>query len=565
MAEPAEFLIAALQEDGQVKPEGVARARVIASEQGVSLEDALVLAGLTTHEQIAITRAVLAEVPYVRLSDYSIDIRSARSFPRALAERHAAFPLFVMDQVTTVGMADPQDLSALDQIRRALKTDIEPVVCEPAVLRDLISRAYSLSQEDEAAPSGDAATEALVTGEEPIVVAVNQIVAQAMAENASDVHISPDEHELHLRLRVDGLLRSHPAPSRSLHAGIVQRIKVMARMDLTQTRRPQDGKFRFTHRGRSVDIRASVLPTVHGENVVLRLLATGASIKGFAELGIGPDLSAQIEHLLEHPHGMFLVTGPTGSGKTTTLYTCLKRLNDPAVNLMTIEDPVEIRLPMVRQVQVNTEIGMTFAGALRAMLRQDPDVVLIGEVRDDETARIAVQAALTGHMVLSTLHTNDAAGAVARLRDLGCPAFGINAALLGVLAQRLVRRVCQFCTLPWEPEAMTLARFGLPPTENGFVAGGGCSSCGGSGYKGRLTIAELLTLTPALRAMVERGEGAGPVRAAAVRAGMKPMWRDGVDKARVGLTSLDELGRVVCAEPEDLAASPEPGAHREAA
>jgi len=382
MSDTSAFVTTALLEEKALSAEGAAKARAIAAERGVQLDEALVGIEGITAEKIAITRATIAEVPFVRLSDYTVDVANARLLPRSLAERHRVFPLFVIGQVATLAMVDPLDLLLLDRVRQSLQCELEPVACEPAALGDLISRAYSMALEEGLGEAGaEASVESLLSGEEPIVAAVNQILAQAVAENASDVHISPDEHELQLRFRIDGDLHRRPGPPKSSHSGLVQRIKVMARMDLTQTRLPQDGKFRFTSRHRAVDVRASVLPTIHGENVVLRILATGAAIKGFAELGLSPNAAERIERVISHPHGMLLVTGPTGSGKTTTLYTALKRLNTPDANVMTIEDPVEIRLPMVRHVQVHAEAGMTFAGTLRAVLRQDPDVVLVGDRR----------------------------------------------------------------------------------------------------------------------------------------------------------------------------------------
>jgi len=339
---------------------------------------------------------------------------------------------------------------------------------------------------------------------------------------------------MHLRLRIDGTLHPQQGPGLSMHQGIVQRLKVMANLDLTQSRRPQDGKFRFSHNGQQVDVRLSIIPTVCGENVVMRLLTSAASIRGFTELGLPPGLRTQLEGLLDMPHGMILVTGPTGSGKTTTLYTGLKRLNIPGRNIMTIEDPVEIRMPLIRQVQTNSEIGMTFAGALRSILRQDPDVVFVGEIRDEETARIAVQAALTGHLVLSSLHTNDAAGAIARLREFGCPAFAINGALLGIVAQRLVRKVCTDCAKPAKPDPVLLARFGLTDGQGQWASGAGCARCHSQGLRGRMGVYELLKLTGSMQGLVDRGVTTRELARAATEAGMQPMHIDGLNKARLG-------------------------------
>jgi type IV pilus assembly protein PilB len=547
-----DFILAALAEDGTLKPDAVERATRHALEHNVSTAKALVDLGLISPRDLAIARAQTNEYPFVDLAQFEPDFDNTKLLPQATAESLEAFPLFVLPSIVTVGMVDPLDLRAVDQLRTILKADIEPVVCEPEALRRLIERAYSLSNHDPAAKARPAeakpAAGELTTGKEPIVAAVNQIIAQGIDLGASDIHIGPDEHELHLRYRVDGALHPHQGPGLGAHSGIIQRLKVMASLDLTQTRRPQDGKFRFSHNGRTVDLRLSIIPTVCGENAVLRVLSSAASIRGFQELGFPPDDITRFEQLIEAPYGMILVTGPTGSGKTTTLYTALKRLNSSDINIMTIEDPVEIRMPLVRQVQVHAEIGMTFAGALRSMLRQDPDVVFVGEIRDEETARISVQAALTGHLVLSSLHTNDAAGAIPRLKDLGCPAFAINAALLGVIAQRLVRRSCPECSKPATPDALMLARFGLKPGAEGqFVKGAGCPRCASTGFKGRVGLYELLSMAPEVRKLVESGAAASAIRAAAERSNppLVPMWRDGLRKARLGLTTLDEVIRVV--------------------
>lgn len=553
MLDTREYVVAALLEEGTISADSLAAARDHARLHGVAVIDALIACRAVSRERVAITRATIIECTYVDAANYDVDIRNALLMPRSVAERHTAFPLFDIDGVVTMGMADPLDLSAVDQIRGLLRAEIDPVLCDQEALRNLITRAYSLTSQINAAVVGAAADQQdLVTGEEPIVAAVNQILAQAAHEGVSDIHINPDENDLTLRFRIDGSLQPRHGPPKSAHAGIVQRLKVLANLDLTQTRRPQDGKFRFTHDARPVDVRVSIIPTIHGENVVLRLLASGTSIRGFPELGLSPSLCEQLNSTLDNPYGIFLATGPTGSGKTTTLYTALKRINTPDRNVMTIEDPVEIRLPMVRQVQVNTEIGLTFAAALRAILRQDPDVVLLGEIRDSETARIALQAALTGHLVLATLHTSDAAGAISRLRDLDCPAFAINASLLGILAQRLVKKVCMGCAKPYEPAQLMLDRFGLCKEDAVFVKGAGCPGCMSSGYRGRVTIAEFLRISAEIKRLIEREAGTADVQHAALLGGMKPMWQDGVEKAKLGITTLEEVSRAAIIDLDDL-------------
>ncbi|MBX3403615.1 MAG: Flp pilus assembly complex ATPase component TadA [Phycisphaeraceae bacterium] len=557
-----EFLIAALVEAGMLSRDRADMVLRHAQEKGIEFGEAVVALGVLTARQVAIARAETSEHPYIDLALFDIDFRNTALLPRGSAESLRAFPLFVLERSVTVGMENPLDLRAVDQLRALLKADIDPVLCEQGALRALIDRAYSLTGNSAGAPRArDGSAEAqpgtddASDAREPIVAAVNQIIAQGLDLGASDIHLGPDEHELHLRYRVDGALRSHQGPGLAAHTGLIQRLKVMANLDLTQTRRPQDGKFRFAQGGRSVDVRLSIIPTVCGENAVLRLLASGANIKDFPTLGFPAGEAQELERIIENPYGMILVTGPTGSGKTTTLYTALKRLNTPDRNIMTIEDPVEVRMPLVRQVQVNPEIGLNFAGALRSILRQDPDVVFVGEIRDEETARISVQAALTGHLVLSSLHTNDAAGAVPRLRDLNCPAFAVNAALLCVIAQRLVRRTCPDCARAATPKEELLRLFGAMGQGGQYVQGSGCGRCGSTGYRGRIGVYEMLRTTDGVRAAIEEEASSDEIRRRAVADGMRLMWQNGLEKARIGLTTLEEVARVVAvqstAESED--------------
>ncbi len=561
-----DFVLAALVEEGLAPREAVEQARKLAAESDRTPSETLVDLKIVDARTIALVRAQVAEYPFVDPAQFDINFSNTKLISRATAESMVAFPLFVVGEIVTVGMANPLDLKAVDQLRSMLKLDIEPVLVETDTLRNLIERAYALSSGPREAvqhvPEASS-DQSLTTGKEPIVAAVNQIIAQGIDIGASDIHIGPDERDLHLRYRVDGSLLPFKGPSIDMHSGLVQRLKVMANLDLTQTRRPQDGKIRYAHNNRTIDIRLSLIPTVCGENVVMRILASAAGIRGFAELGFPSDQTAYFEDIIEAPYGMILVTGPTGSGKTTTLYTALKKLNTADRNIMTIEDPVEIRMPLMRQVQTNAEIGMTFAGALRSILRQDPDVVFVGEIRDEETARISVQAALTGHLVLSSLHTNDAAGAIPRLRDLGVPPFAVNAALLCVIAQRLVKRVCADCAKSHTPEQSLLDKFSLKPSDGRFVRGAGCAKCGNQGVRGRVGIYEVLRLTPTVRKLVEKLAPATAIRRGAVSDGMQEMWIDGLAKAKLGLTTLEDIGRVVAVqatEDEAQEAQPQPSA-----
>lgn len=553
MLNSGDYLIRSLVDEGLISAAQADQARRASSERGCALEEAVEALGMASPRDVGLVRATMLEVPFVDLANYDVDITNARLLPRSVAEKHRAFPLFVMGSTVTVGMVDPLNIKAIDQVRQLIKGEIEPVLCLPEALAALTAKAYSLGSDAGHRDDAPLTPAELTTGEEPIVAAVNQIIADAAAAGASDVHISPCEHELQLRFRIDGSLTARQGPHLSAHPGLVQRLKVMASLDLTQTRRPQDGKFRFTARGETLDVRLSTIPTVCGENIVMRLLRPHGQILDFTDLGMPEDVVKGVEEVIAHPHGMLLVTGPTGSGKTSTLYTAVKRLNAPQVSIVTIEDPVEIRMHGIRQVQANPEIGLTFAGALRSILRQDPDIILLGEVRDAETALISMQASLTGHFVLSTLHTNDAAGAVARLKDLGVPSFVITSALLGVVAQRLVRRVCRDCAAAHAPDEHVKKRFGVSGTDDAFMHGAGCARCGGSGYRGRIGLYEMLRMTPALAVEVERGATTAQIAAFAARSGARAMWEDGLRKARAGLTTLEEVAQAVAIVDTDAA------------
>ena len=541
------FLEQTLLEEGRVTTEQLEEARNYGIEHQVDLVDALISTEAINGRDIALAKAGICEAPFIDLDQYEACFANTQLVPRAVAERYCLFPLFKIDTVLTLAMDDPLNLEAMDQARQFAKCEVDSVLCDREQLRPLISRAYRLTQTHSTVQESEVVAdgEPMNDNSQPVVAAVNQLLADAVDIMASDVHINPDEHELRLRYRVDGVLQEKQGPPLSMHAGIVQRLKVMAHLDLTQTRRPQDGKFRFHHGSAAIDVRMSTLPTVCGENVVLRLLTNAEVILNFHELGVPSKMSTELEELMDRPYGMILVTGPTGCGKTTTLYTVLNRLNEPSRNIMTIEDPVEIRLPYLRQIQVHSEIGLTFASALRSIVRQDPDVILVGEIRDNETATIALQAALTGHMVLATLHTNDAPGAIARLRDYNLPAFVINSAVLGVVAQRLVRRLCRHCTVQDSIDDILRHRFGLDEQDAAdFRRGKGCPQCGHTGYRGRLGLYELLRFSHPIQTLVEQGGSTKKIRERAIREGMRQMWQDGLEKARLGQTSLHEVAKV---------------------
>jgi type II secretory ATPase GspE/PulE/Tfp pilus assembly ATPase PilB-like protein len=382
-----------------------------------------------------------------------------------------------------------------------------------------------------------------LAGEAPVVRFVNTITEQALADRASDIHIEPDEDRFRIRVRIDGLMRSAGEFPLRLHVAVASRIKILAGMDISDRRRPQDGGFDIRRNGRSIDVRVSTFPTVHGENTVMRLLDKSLGSLRLSELGLTPDMAAALERVIRQPHGIVLVTGPTGSGKSTTLYSALTMLNSDERNIITLEDPVEYRLPLVRQCQVNPKAGITFASGLRSILRQDPDIIMVGEIRDAETAEIAFQAALTGHLVLSTLHTNDAAGALTRMLDMNVEPFLISSSVIAVLAQRLVRRICERCSARAETESAVLTRLGLP-AGSVFTRGTGCPACAGRGYRGRMGIYELLTVTPEVRRMVMERRSSEEVKGQAVKEGMLTLRQDGLTKVHAGTTTPEEVLRV---------------------
>ena len=385
------------------------------------------------------------------------------------------------------------------------------------------------------------------TKSEPVINFVDSLIATAVKEGASDIHIEPREKELHVRVRIDGVLFSKPPPPIKMHPAIISRLKILANMDISERRLPQDGRIRANVAGKQVDLRISMLPISHGEKCVIRVLDSGAISVGLEKLGMSPDTLDAFRDEILQPHGIVLVTGPTGSGKSTTLYSALQVMDGATLNICTVEDPVEYQLDLINQVHVNESIGMTFAAALRSLLRQDPDTIMVGEIRDEETARVAVQAALTGHMVLSTLHTNDAPSSITRLVDIGIESYLISAAVNGALAQRLLRRICENCKEPMttvpESTAVYLEKYCDQPGGQ-LYCGTGCEACRNTGYKGRIGIYELLVLNEELRDIITHNPSLGDLKAAARRHGMRSLRQDGLAKAFQGQTTVEELIRI---------------------
>jgi type II secretory ATPase GspE/PulE/Tfp pilus assembly ATPase PilB-like protein len=479
-----------------------------------------------------------------------------RSLPAEFARKHRVLPLEVQNGVLRIATASPADQRVIDDIRLLTGLEVEEAEAPAAQVMEQIAESYQVTVEkmiEDLGPGKGANGEGKnlhdieVMANEPTVVnLVNLIISTAIRERASDIHLVPFEDSLQLRYRVDGLLQEKPPPPKQLHAALVSRIKIMAEMNIAERFMPQDGHIQINHRGARVDIRVGTMPTIYGESLVMRLLEKSSRLLTHQELGLDPERSALLAKLVEKPHGLFLATGPTGSGKTTTLYSVLQSIYTPELKILTIEDPVEYELTGVAQIPVRPSRNFTFASGLRAILRQDPDVVMVGEIRDSETADIAIRAALTGHQVFSTLHTNDSTGAVTRLIDMGVEAFLISSSLEGVLAQRLLRKICPNCRVE-NPVSNAvrdqLEALGNAKVQGAFYRGTGCEECRGTGYKGRVGIFELLPITGALRELILQKRSNAQLKATAQQT-MLTMHQDALLKAAAGITSLEEILRV---------------------
>ena len=518
-------------------------------------------------------RAIAAEVglPFrAELTEPAVDPSLVDTLPMRFAMRHAVAPLGITDAHVEVAIADlaaPESIAVLGDLALLYDRPVRPLLAPAPVIRAALARAYDAAAEpavhvlegitraplERLAEAFPEPRDLLDTGgEAPLVRLVNALFADAVAARASDIHIEPLDRAVSVRLRIDGMLHDVLTPPQHLHPALLSRLKVMAGLDIAERRLPQDGRIRLRVGGRDVDVRVSIVPTIFGERAVLRLFDRSVRELTLAQLGLLPDTQAHLERLLGRNHGVVLVTGPTGSGKTTTLYAALPRIlsqDGGGKNLITIEDPVEYQLPGIGQIQVNPKIDLTFAQGLRSIMRQDPDVIMVGEIRDRETAEIAIHAALTGHLVLSTLHTTDSIGALTRLADMGIEPFLVSSAVVAVLGQRLVRRLCDACRLP-QPVAgnriseMGPATSGAPALHTPWKSGAGCGQCRATGYLGRTGIFELLALDDELRRLVMARADAASLRNQAIRGGLSTLREDGLAKVAAGVTSLDELLRV---------------------
>jgi type IV pilus assembly protein PilB len=520
---------------------------------------ALVESGVISSLQLARARAAHSKLPFVDLLDYPVDRAAIATVSAAVCRRHEVLPIAVSENRLVLAMVNPGNVFALDDVIEASHMRINPVVVDrPDLLAaieryhradDELSNLTTTLQEEQAPEENTLGTSDSLEDDAPIVRFVNLLVSQAIQDKASDIHIEPGEHSLGVRYRIDGVLHEMQRAPKSIQNGVISRLKIMADIDIAERRKPQDGRMSVSHGGRHIDLRVATLPTVWGEKIVMRILDNSSTSMSLQDLNLLEGNFAAYKKSYSKPYGMILITGPTGSGKSTTLYTTLHTVARPEINVITVEDPVEYRMTGINQVQVNPKAGLTFASALRSILRSDPDVVLIGEIRDHETAQIAIEAALTGHLVLSTLHTNDAPSAVTRLTEMGIEPFLVGSALDCVVAQRLARRLCDRCKEPDVRDSAELMRLRFssslevePPVIYKPV---GCSSCSKTGYRGRIAVHEVMTVSEEIERLTVAHASSADIAAAAREQGMITLREDGWTKVRMGLTSIEEILRVV--------------------
>jgi general secretion pathway protein E len=546
-----------LVQEGLTTPEMVKQALARTQTTGEQLGEALIALGAVSRDDVLKALALQHNLPYLFRGELPSPLPVLKNVSPKYLRQYTVCPVLVEGQTLTVATADPLNPVIADDLRQVTGLDVKIVVSPPDAITEAIDRTYDGAStplqrivegiDDERAPDGDEDVNHLrdMAFEAPVVRLVNLLVENAIGTEASDIHIEPFEDTLRIRYRVDGILYDQEAPPRRLRDAVTSRIKIMAEMNIAERRLPQDGRIRVTLHGQRIDIRVSTMPTVHGESIVMRLLQRSSVFLPLEKLGFPGDTLHRFEHLIKRPHGIILVTGPTGSGKTTTLYGALDKINSPDRKIITVEDPVEYQLKGVNQIPVKPKIGLTFATGLRHIVRQDPDVILVGEIRDLETAEIAIQAALTGHLVFSTLHTNDAPAAITRLQDMGVEPYLLSSVLEGVLAQRLVRRICAACRIPDVPSVADLEALGVEADgATRLYRGAGCQECRNTGYRGRTGIYELFVITEDVRSLMLRRASSREIRRHAIEQGMNTLRLDGWQRAREGVTTIEEILRV---------------------
>ena len=535
-------------------------------EQGGRLGEVLLRLKMLSEEDVTLALAEYLSLEYIRLDDISrIDVNIARMLPEAVAKRFCLVAIGEVDDKVIVAMADPLNIVAIDTITLKIKRQLKVVISSPHEIRQAIEVIYHGSDVEEQqlrdivdievgedsevktiaedSSETDAAGEAAAT-RAPVIRFVDLLLSQAVKSRASDIHIEPQEKSMMIRMRIDGVLRDMVPPARKMQAAVIARIKILSDMDIAERRLPQDGRCKIRASGRDIDVRVSTIPTIYGEKIVMRILDSAAASHDLDQLGFDPKRLEELKTALSQPHGIIVVTGPTGSGKSTTLYAALNYLRDPTENITTVEDPVEYRLAGINQIQIKPEINLDFAICLRAILRQDPDIILIGEIRDKETVEIAIKASLTGHLVLSTFHTNDAPSAISRFLYMGIEPYLLASTLNLIVAQRLVRRICEKCKEPVELSQEVLKRLKIDPEQaknTVFHHGKGCNACGNTGYKGRLPIFEFLVMDSDIREMIISGQNERQIRATARQKGYGGLFESGVSNMLKGLTTAEEV------------------------
>ncbi len=558
MTGDARHLGTMLLEEGMISSKDLEVAVAKQRTSGLPLGKILIEEGLVNEADLVRTLARQIGIEYVDLSEIAIDPAAVALVPEYLLTRYLVLPIGFEDDRLVVAMADPANVLAIDDLRAvsgmgisarvATRTDLEEAIHRQQRLDDSVSDLAEQAAEDRREETDVSGLE-VAAEEAPVVKLMNTVIGRAVNERASDIHIEPGERDLRIRFRIDGVLHEVMSTPRSIANAVVSRIKIMADLDISERRVPQDGRVGLRVAGRPVDIRVATLPSIHGEKVVLRILDKGASVASLADLGFLDYNFKRYESAYSKPYGAILVTGPTGSGKTTTLYSTLAVLNREEVNIITVEDPVEYRLPGLTQMQVNRKAGLLFSTALKSILRSDPDIILIGEIRDGETAAIATEAALTGHLVLSTLHTNDAPSAVGRLIDMGVEPFLVSSSLDAVVAQRLARTLCDRCKVPYSPERRVLEDIGWEFHGSDEIPelyrAEGCRHCANTGFRGRTSINEIMLLNEEIQHMTVERHSAREIKKAAVAEGMRTLRQDGLEKVALGVTSLEEVLRVV--------------------
>jgi type IV pilus assembly protein PilB len=538
------------------------------NKEGGRIGSNLIKLGFLTEEKLVAFLSQQFGVPAINLSDYKIDTSLTKFIPADVTQKYLILPVARVGATLTVAMVDPSNVFAIDDVKFMTGYNVDPVVATESSIRAAISEYYGqsdslqtamdslnleMSDEDlldfvqDEGDDVDISELKQAVEEAPVVKLVNLILSEAIIKGASDIHLEPYEKSFRVRYRIDGVLYDIMKPPPKLRAALSSRIKIMSQLDIAERRLPQDGRIKLKIKGREVDLRVSTLPTLFGEKIVMRILDKSSLVLDLTKLGFEKKALADFAEAIESPYGMVLVTGPTGSGKTTTLYSALSTINTVAVNIMTAEDPVEYNLMGINQVQVREEIGLTFASSLRSFLRQDPDIVMVGEIRDFETAEIAVKAALTGHLVLSTLHTNDAPSTVSRLLNMGIEPFLVSASVVLVLAQRLCRKICSKCTVEDNVSEAALINAGFSEEEAKTMKcykGTGCSTCNDTGYKGRIALYEVMPVREEIKELILEGASADEVKKAAVRQGMDTLRMSGISKIREGITTIEEILRV---------------------